>query len=94
MVSVVVVRPFRYRDINVYDGQCIEMEAIDAIVKAREGLVSVMHGRTYQTRDMVAESPVQAMTIESFAAPPPAIASESDMPPKRRRGRPRKVKAL
>lgn len=92
MVSVVVVRPFRHLDRNVYEGQSIEMDPIDAAVKAREGLVSLLHGGgTYQTRDLVAGAPVPAMTVESLDVPTPAEGPVAETPPKRRRGRPRKA---
>lgn len=90
MVNVVVLRPFRYRDVNVDVDQTIEMEPIDAAVKAREGLVSLMHGTTYQTREMVAGAPVQGMSTASFVAPEPAGDPLPETLPKRRRGRPRK----
>ncbi len=86
MVSVVVVRPFRHLERTVYDGECIEMEPIEALVKAREGYVSLDHGRTYQTRDMVAQPVALPVTVESFIAASPT----TDTPVKRRRGRPRK----
>ena len=90
MVSVVVLRPFHYLGVNVAVNETIEMEPIDAAVKAREGLVSLMHGTTYQTREMVAASPVEGMSTTSFMAPDPAVDPVPETPPKRRRGRPRK----
>ena len=91
MVSVVVLRPFDYLGRQVEAGESVELEAIDAAVKAREGLVSLMHGNTYQTRDMVAATPGQAMTMGSFEAPEPTVDAVPETPPKRRRGRPRKA---
>ena len=88
MVSVTVLRPFLHHGVTVHPDQTIELAAIDAAVKAQAGLVSLLHGRQYMTRDMVAAEPVQAVTIESFMAPSPT----TDTPPKRRRGRPRKVR--
>jgi hypothetical protein len=82
IVSVVAVQPFIYRGADITPLQAVEMEAIDAAVHARAGLVSLLHGRTaYQTREMVA----------SYLSQPilPVLSTE---PVKRRRGRPRKVR--
>lgn len=92
MVSVMVVRPFRHLDRNVFGGEWIDLEPLDAAVKSHEGLVSLLHGQTYQTRDMVAATPVQAMTIQSFESTSEQTDTISEAPPKRRRGRPRKVR--
>jgi len=83
MVSVVVTRPFCHLGRNVYPGTSIMMVPIEAAVKAREGYVSLLHGNTYQTREMVADD---QPTVEVFIAPSPT----NEQPVKRRRGRGRK----
>lgn len=83
-----VVRPFQYRGREVSRGEWLELEAIDAAVQAHAGLVSVQHGQAYQTRDMVAEVPVPAVVMMAAREADPV----SETPPKRRRGRPRKVR--
>lgn len=93
-MSVLVVRPFDYLGRAVTAGEWIDLEPLDAAVKAQAGLVSLSHGNTYQTRDMVAATPlqgtpVQGMTTSSFVTPPPDLVPQT--PPKRRRGRPRKA---
>lgn len=86
MVSVVVTQAFPYLGRNVYPGESIEMEPIDAAVKAHAGMVSLLHGQQYQTRHMEAAEPDQ-----SYVFLPPLDQGKSDPePPKRRRGRPRK----
>lgn len=89
MVRVVVVRPFHHLGRTVSDGECIELEPIDAAVKAYEGVVSLSHGRLYQTRDMVAGSSLHAVTVDTVVAAM-LVDPRADAPPKRRRGRPRK----
>lgn len=89
MVSVLALRPFEYLGRDVAAGEWVDMVPVDAAVKAHEGLVSLSHGNTYQTRDMVA-APVQGMSTVSFMAPEPAV-DPAPAPPKRRRGRPRKA---
>lgn len=94
------VRPFHHLGRDVAAGEWVELAAIDAAVKAHEGLVSLSHGRSYQTRDMVAEPPVQPVTAQAVGAMTfggaPAVETSVDPvvdpPPKRRRGRPRKVR--
>lgn len=94
MVSVRVVRPFSHNNENVYEGQWIEMEPLDAAVESHEGLVSLLHGNTYQTREMVAESPSSPVSAMTFASQEEAAQAPTEhveqAPPKRRRGRPRK----
>jgi hypothetical protein len=96
MVAVMVMRPFTLDGRNVFPGEAVELEPIDAAVKAHAGLVSLEHGhlsQTYQTREMVA-APVAS---ESVQIRPGVFVSESSesiyaKPAKRRRGRPRKVR--
>lgn len=93
MVSVVVVRPFGHLGRHVDAGEWIDLEPLDAAVKAYEGLVSLSHGRTYQTRDMVASHHVESFQISgALMAPEPASDHVPAVPLKRRRGRPRKAR--
>ncbi len=90
MVSAVVIQPFEYLGRNVYPGEALEMEPVDAAVKSHAGLVSLNHGTTYKTRHMVATEP-------EGCAPVPAASislTQPDAPvQRRRRGRSRKTKA-
>lgn len=90
MVSVVVLRPFEHLGRAVASGEWIDLDPLDAAVKAQAGLVSLSHGTGYQTREMVAAAPVQAMTFGSCVEPP-SDEPVPQTPPKRRRGRPRKA---
>lgn len=90
-MSVVAVRPFLYLGRVVSGGEWIDLEPIDAAVKAYEGLVSLSHGRVYQTRDMVAQSPIQAMTVDAVVAAM-LVDPVPDAPPRRRRRRPSKAR--
>jgi hypothetical protein len=85
-VIVVAMQSFAYKGRAVYEGEAVEMPAIDAAVEGRKGHVSLDPATkaTYHRRDMVAES--------SFIAPSVPAHVESVKPPiiKRRRGRPRK----
>lgn len=105
MVSVVVTQAFAFLGRNVYPGDWIEMEPLDAAIKSHAGLVSLSHGQRYQTRHMEAADPglpqythlvydgkiVSGSGLESASYS--RAAEEPPPPPKRRRGRPRKVKA-
>jgi len=88
MVSVMVIRPFRHLGRNVFDGQWIDLDPIDAAVKAREGFVSLLHGNAYQTREMVAAEPPQVVALPACHSPASTIVE----PVKRRRGRGRKAR--
>lgn len=92
MVSVMVVRPFTHLGHDVSGGEWVELEALDAAVKAQAGLVSLSHGQTYQTRDMVAAAPVQVVPVESRSTLAVPVDLEAETLPKRRRGRPRKAR--
>lgn len=89
-----VVRPFTHLGHDVFGGEWVELEALDAAVKAQAGLVSLSHGQSYQTRDMMAAGPAQAVTVAVESRSPLAapVDLEADTIPKRRRGRPRKVR--
>jgi len=83
MVCVKVIQVFEHHAV----GDNIELEPLDAAVKAHAGMVSLLHGTLYQTREMVAASP-SSLSVNSFIHTPSTIE-----PATRRRGRPRKVRA-
>lgn len=64
-VRVIAIQDFELQGRAVYAGQAVQLLPIDAAVRARRGEVSLdpQMQETYQTRDMVAEQPVQAIRI-------------------------------
>ncbi len=85
MVRVKVLQAFEHHE----PGDDVDLEPVDAAVKAQSGLVSLLHGQLYSTREMVAGTQLAAATVNSFLSTPSTIEPE----PRRRRGRPRKVRA-
>jgi len=81
MVCVKVIQAFEHHAV----GDDIELEPLDAALKSRAGLVSLLHGTLYQTREMVASH--ATLSVDSFLH-----TSSTIEPAKRRRGRPRKVR--
>jgi hypothetical protein len=84
-VSVVALANFAYRSRLIHEGEAVDMAPIDAAVEARKGNVSLVVGMKpfYQTRELMAQPHVVAVSVP--ASEPTFI------PPKRRRGRPKKA---
>ena len=81
MVSVVAIREFDLAGRWVLSGEVVDLEPLDAAIRAHRGEVSLHHDvETYRTRVMEPE-PV-----------PVTVIFEPIQPVTRRRGRPRKQK--
>ena len=75
-VRVIALQEFACDGRMVYPGQAVQMAAIDAAVRARQGQVSLDPGmrETYQTRDMVAMSaPVVTVVVAPAVVVPTKI---------------------
>ncbi len=88
LVSVVVIQPFSHLGKHVFPGADLEMEPIDAAVHAHAGRVSLLHGRTYQRKDMIAAPDPEPMSVAIDIQDP--VHDPIESAPKRRRGRGRK----
>lgn len=86
-VRVIAIQDFELQGTAVYAGQAVELIPIDAAVRARRGEVSLdpQMRETYQTRDMVAATPVAVAVVGATPEPGPVHI---------RRPRRRKSKAL
>ena len=80
MIAVVVLREFEFAGRWVKPGDVVDLEPLDAAIRAHRGEISLNHdAQLYRTRVMEPEPiPVQVAVTPSQPSP-------------RRRGRPRKV---